>query len=192
MKQRAAHAVALACLLGLAAIMPVPAQAATRFSLTVERTTIVAGQELVVRARSATPCDWGISFDGQPRLKRHTSVFVARFAAPQVTSRTRFEVTGICVEYGKESTTAAARSAGARAAAPIVVEIPRHWIGGVTVTVDPPGSVVSPPGQHHPGAGGSGLPNTGGPARWLLLLGLGCTVAGSVAVGASRRHPVTA
>ena len=51
----------------------------------------------------------------------------------------------------------------------------------VNVTVLPNGS-VSPPG------GGGGLPNTGGPALWLLIAGLGLVGGGAVAIRMSRKE----
>lgn len=191
MKQRAAYLAVLASVLGIVAFTSMPAQAVSGFRVSVDRARLDSGQVLTVRARSAVVCDWGLTFDGQARLGRHTTSFVTRFVAPVVARTTTFRVGAICVEDGAglRTTTSTARSSSTIAAV-----IPRHWIGGVRVTVDPPGTVVSAPGGgHHPGQGGAGgLPNTGGPRWWLLLLGLACTLTGSVAVGASRRRPVSA
>ncbi|RNL80833.1 LPXTG cell wall anchor domain-containing protein [Nocardioides marmorisolisilvae] len=194
MTRRAAYACAVALaflgVLGLPASSVAAPAKVPHIELHLSRTVVVGGDPVTVTARANALCDWIVTFHGE---RRHTIARSIRttFVTPEVDHRTRLNIVVTCVVHtppGKPKPVPPAANSGSRHdAQALVVRIP------AAATVDPPltivpGGIVEPPKPpHHPG----GLPNTGGPALWLVLAGLLALLAGAVTVQRSlRRGPV--
>lgn len=193
----------LTVLVVLACAVPASARpagpGASPFTLTVDRPVVIGGEQIVVTARSRYTCQWLIEWNGERRIHAGKT-FSTTFTAPTVAKSTRIALNGTCFYTAPKPRRTVARSRAPRPAAAdtdaqtIIVRVPPSWRHVIVITVLPPGSIVSPPGSgsHHHGGGGVGgvgLPNTGGPAFWLLLVGLASMVVGATAVrSASRRE----
>lgn len=119
-----------------------PSSATPRFTLTVNRTQLVAGQLLRVTATSNVACDLAIRWAGQTRLKRNTKVTVARFIAPRVRKATRYRLVAICHYRAKtEGSTrppTPVQTTGRGAGLLVEVVVPPHGFKTIIITVDPP------------------------------------------------------
>ena len=189
-------------------------------SVTVSRVVVPSGGKFTATARSRTPCHWIVTWNGIRRGQVST-VFSTTFTAPRVAKRTRIALHATCFAVPAAPRPAAPRHTapghrqthplgsatprppsrtGSSASQQIFVKVPVSQQATVVITVLPPGGVVSPPHQGHGhghGHGGhGGLPNTGGPDLWKLLVGLGSAVLGAVLVGLAqwrgRQHGVPA
>lgn len=129
-------------------------------SVSISPTRVVGGQDFTVTVRSDSPRDLSVSFDGQTRSRDDARELVATFRAPTVSSATTAQVTATCGDQSRVASFQILAAAGA----------------------------ASGPGGS--GSGGSSLagilPNTGGVAWWLLLVGLVAAVVGG-AVTVRRR-----
>jgi LPXTG-motif cell wall-anchored protein len=155
------------------------------FDLRVNRHLLYGGQRLVATATASVSCTWLLEWNGD-RRPRTGKTFTTTYVAPAVTRLTRIPLHGTCFydqqRARQHRAPARAATSATSTAEAIMVEVPPHWQQTIVITVLPPGSAVSPPIGGHPHPGGTGLPNTGGPSRWILLTGLGVLLAGSVVV----------
>lgn len=163
-----------------------PSSATPRFTLTVNRTQLVAGQLLRVTATSNVACDLAIRWAGQTRLKRNTKVTVARFIAPRVRKATRYRLVAICHYYrtkpeGSARPRTPVQTTGRGAGLLVEVVVPPHGFKTIIITVDPPGT-TSKPSQHPL------LPETGGPAGWLVVVAFGFLFTGTAVIRLARER----
>jgi LPXTG-motif cell wall-anchored protein len=119
----------------------------------------------------AESIEWTFVFNGETKTRTGRDVQVT-FTAPQVTKTTDFTLS------------AKNHSTAGDCAHTFNITVTGPTVAGPTVA----GSTVagSHGGGHHPGS--SGLPNTGGPAFWVLVAGLLLLLGGGGAVAASRRR----
>ena len=167
--------------------MPSTAQAAStpnpHINVKVDHNPIRSGRSFTVSSHANTVCDWIIVFAGDRRHtigRTNTSVFMA----PDVTKRTRYPLVVRCIMHSPPAPSAARPKpvAGTPRTAHqvIVVQVPPNSHVVVPVVVDP--NVIVKPPQNPGGGGHGGLPNTGGPSSWRLLLGFALVLIGAVVV----------
>lgn len=180
----------LALVAALGWAVPVQARSAGRtFTLEVDHVVLNSGHQLTVTGRSNRPCVWLIDWHGD-RRSAHAATFTTTYVAPQVTKTTRIVVHGTCFYTAKAPPVPRSDAPGHPAAGrldvqTLVVFVPPSWHHDITVIVVPAGAVVSAPGGIH--IPSPGLPNTGGPALWLLVAGALATISGSVVASRARR-----
>lgn len=184
-----ATAAALLGLVGPASARP--AVTGDGVDMTLDRTTLYAGETLRATVSADLDCRWVLTWNGERRTHAGRS-FTTSYVAPDVTRRTVVPLRATCF-YDTAADRKAAAAARAQvapdggASQTIVVTVPPSRRSGAGVTVLPPTGTVSPPGS---GVGGDGLlPDTGGPAFWALLAGLVAALVGSVVVRRNRRRP---
>lgn len=186
MKKLASYGVValfLAAVLGLAA----PSSAADpAVQVRVDRDEVRSGQTFRATATAKVECQWLVQWNGQRRVatgKRFTGIFVA----PVVTGPERLPLRATC--FHRSATPAPATALPGGGAQVISVQVPARTRGGVTITVLPPKDTVAPPQPQQPDTPGpGGLPNTGGPAWWLLLTATAALLAGVVTVRRTTRR----
>ena len=132
-------------------------------TLTVSATSLKGGDELLVTVRSDVATDLSATFRGETQSASNTTLLEATFKTPKVGKPTKAQVTATCGGVTR-STTVTLLPAGAD-------------IGDGTGNGD---------GDQGSGIGGI-LPSTGGPAFWLLLLGILLVLAG-LTVAVRRRQ----
>jgi LPXTG-motif cell wall-anchored protein len=170
----------VAALLGLLAIIGL-APAAQAYpevviDLTAQPTVLYGGETFTATATANVTCDWTLEWNGDSRDKAASNDFTTVYTAPAVTEITKIPLHGTCVYELPDGATPVT---GRAVAGPLVT-----WKRTIMITVLPRGSAVSPPG--------GGLPNTGGPDLWILLVGLGLVGAGTVVMLRARRKVQTA
>lgn len=172
----------LVVLISLVALsLPTRADSAARFAVNVDRKVLFSGEQLTATATSRVDCDWILEWNGERRYEA-TRRLRATFTAPVVTKLTKIPLKGRCF-YAATGSADKAPAARGGSSQRVLVRVPPSWTTTVIVTVLPAGGAVNPPET-----GGGELPDTGGPDRWLLLLGLGAVLAGSVVVRSSARR----
>lgn len=146
----------------------------------VDRHVVRTGQQLDVTARSEAECAWSIAWNDQRATGRGTELETS-FTAPVVQRPMQIPVIARCLPIAATipSPVVERRSlAELGSSQRITVGVPQGLRATVTITVLPPrGSVLSP---------GGGLPSTGGPERWLVLVGLALLFAGFSLQGLTR------
>lgn len=180
-------------------------------SLRVNHRVVHSGERIVVRARSRLTCGWIVT--GKPqrremvRKQKLGRILVLRFKTPIVTEPTKLRVRATCLgmkggygdpNRGRAPMSGVPTSSGTPSAVDpqtISAVVPGRWKKRITLRLLPRRAVGdntagAGDGPHHGGLGpgvlGS-LPDTGGPALWLLLLGLIGTVVG-VTLTVRRPH----
>ena len=169
-------AMAFAALIAALAILgfSAPAQAYpdVQIDLSASPTTLYGGQTFTATASSeGTTCNWTLDWHNTVRLGSSFSKnpFTTTFTAPDVSKVTKIPLNGTCV-YSAPSARGAAT-----------------WHQSIMITVLPRNVAVSAPGGPG-GAGGSDLPNTGGPNMLFLAGGLVLLLSGATAVTVARRR----
>jgi len=158
------------------------------FSLTLSRHTVYGGETFDATVKANVTCStWAITFLGQTVSGHDTDTFVHTFPTPKVTAKEVRPVTARCTY---DSAAAGAGNAVRIVAAQSgilhsdVTILPRSSTGTGGVAGNGNGNGTAS------GAGsssGSGLPNTGGPAFWIVLLALALVLGGGVAMARNRR-----
>jgi len=169
----------------LALAFPARADSAAQFALKVDRKVLFSDEQFTATATSKIDCDWILEWNGE-RKHADTRRLSATFTAPTVTRVTKIPLKGRCF-YAPPAQPKPGRAAAVRGGASqrIQVTVPPSWTRTIVITVLPAGSAVNPPDD-----GGSELPDTGGPDRWLLIVGLGAVLAGAVTVREAARRRV--
>jgi LPXTG-motif cell wall-anchored protein len=167
---------------------------ARTLTLTVDNIAINSGARLIVTARSNGACQFLLEWNGIRRIQRAGEKFRTTFVAPDVTSLTKIVVHGTCFYTAPrppqlKSRPGSPRRVGNTDAQTFEVFVPPSLQRSVTVTVLPAGTVINPPGGD---GGGTGLPNTGGPNLWFLMVGLIATILGALTARFGRRRQPTA
>jgi len=143
--------------------------------LSASPTVLYGGQQFTATATANVVCSWTLEWNGDSHHRTGHHNFVTKFTAPDVSKITKIPLHGTCGYTLPDGATpvtgrVAAHSA---AAAPHIT-----WRRTIIITVLPQGS-ASPP---------SGLPNTGGPDRWILLAGLALAATGGVVIARTKRR----
>lgn len=172
-------------ILALIGLLVPPAQAAqaapvldSRFSLTVNQTTLRSGETLTARGRATIPCAWIVDWNNERSSAKGRQI-TATFVAPEVTSTTVIPLRANCFYTPAtplRPSPPAARDDGVGQR--LVVRVPESWSQTIPITVVP-SAIVDPP---EPEEGGGGLPDTGGPDRWILLVGLASLLVGAALI----------
>lgn len=136
----------------------------------VNHSTIVSGKTLVVNAHASVTCEWSATFNGQTITGTGTH-FQAKFTAPTVQHKTTYTLTTVC------DTATQAGHAG-NALMPHLQKVTRT----TQITVLPVGALAGG------AAGGSALPNTGGPNGMLIGGALALILAGGGTLLVARRR----
>lgn len=163
------------------------------FKLSLNRHVVYGGDSFAVTVTSSVECTtWKVDFLGQSRSGHNVKTFAATFVTPKVKKKETRQVTAICTysaavgAAGTAIRITAASSGRLRAAVTI---LPRTGTGTGTATGTGNNSGSTPTTSND---SGSGLPNTGGPAFWIILLALVLVIGGGVAmVRNRRRHEAT-
>jgi hypothetical protein len=193
--KRCAASVSVALFIGfllLGFLRPADADSSDGFSLSVSHRKVHPGQPLRVTAQAEVTCTWAVEWDGVRRVF-HGKVFTTTFTAPEVTKSTTLRLQARCfyhaVARNRPGTKTGAPLAATGPTDPqtVIVTVPPSWSTSLGIDVLPAAANVSPPAHPHHG----GLPGTGGPQLWPLLVGLATALTGFLLVGASaRRRPV--
>jgi hypothetical protein len=164
---------ALVLLATSASAGPAPA-----FKVALDRHALRSGQLLTATASSTRPCEWVLEWNGTRQHAIGTR-FVATFTAPPVTRPRRIPLHALCVYGDPPRRTAGSPPARrTRDRSTIVVTVPDNWQDTIDVNVLPNGSVEGD-SDSHGGGHSDGLPDTGGPSRWLATLGALLVLGGS-------------
>lgn len=175
-------AVVLAALVSMMSAMLIagPAQAypqqAVHIHFHVDHQVVHGGSTVTGFTSADVRCDWTVTFlsqsaSGSGKRFRH------EFATPKVHKRTVYPMRATCRYTSSQGD-------------------PKTWTGTIPITVVPTGDPL------HQGAAGAGvnaappaggalsglLPNTGGPAFWVLLAGLALLLGGAGVLLSSRRR----
>ncbi len=141
--------------------------------LSVNKQLLYGGQTFTATATANVVCDWTLEWNGDSRHQAGHDNFVTTYTAPTVTKVTPIPLHGTCGYTLPDGATPV--TGRVAATAPHVT-----WRRTIIVTVLPRGT-VSPPSH-------GGLPNTGGPDKWILLGGLCLVAGGTTVIARSKRR----
>jgi len=155
------------------------------FSLTLNRHVVYGGEQSVTATVKAnvTCTSWEVHFLGQTATGHDVAKFVRTFPTQKVTQKELRQVTARC--------TYDSAAAGAGNAVRIVAAQSGLLHSPVTILPRKGSGTGGVGGNGHHGSTsgqGSGLPNTGGPAFWIVLLALLLVLGGVIAMARNRRH----
>jgi LPXTG-motif cell wall-anchored protein len=173
---------ALIALLALAGFQsPAQAYPEVQIDLRVDHQTVTSGESFTATASSDVQCSWKLEWDHKVSRGESSSGsdFVTTFKAKPVKTTTQIPLNGTCT-YDSD---------GQRASQSRTVEItvePKH--SGSTQVSAPGGGPTKSGHGSAAQAGGSDLPNTGGPNRLFLAGGVLLLISGATAVTLARRR----
>lgn len=168
-----ALAALVAVVIGASAAQAYPA---ATFAFSLDKHTVIGGRTFVATASSNVSCSsWTLTFLGQSASGSGKKVSHT-FTTPTVSTRETRTVHARCTY---------SLSAGAAGSAVRVVDRTSPVLSSSVVILPRTGSGS---GSGTGSSSSSGLPNTGGPAFWVLIVALVLIVAGLLSVVRSRRR----